>query len=156
MAICGASEQRGRGRPLLMRCMKPGFGLEIFGPQLATWNSTRPSSLASFFSGMARFAALYFRKKRSHAPGPTTPIVSFVTGATMMAGNLAVCRSAPWARSRPRGAPTASVRPPGRVLQPGGYSSFWLTNTHTNASCIENQVAFASAPPPASVCHIWK
>ena len=140
-----------------------GAALCPVGATAAIRNSTRPSSLASFFSGMsrsrltgARFAALYFRKKRSHAPGPTTPIVSFVTGATMMAGNLAVCRSAPWARSRPRGAPTASVRPLGRALQPGGYSSFWLTNTHTNASCIENQVAFASAPPPASVCHIWK
>jgi hypothetical protein len=37
----------------------------------AMQNSTRPSSAASFFSEMARFAALYFRKKRSHAPGPT-------------------------------------------------------------------------------------
>jgi hypothetical protein len=36
--------------------------------------------VASFFSGMARFAALYFRKKRSHAPGPTTIIVGSATG----------------------------------------------------------------------------
>ena len=44
-------------------------------------NITRPSSLASFFSGMARFAALYFRKKRSHAPGPTTIIAGPAGGA---------------------------------------------------------------------------
>ena len=54
----------------------------------AIQNSTRPSSAASFFSGMsrsrltgARFAALYFRKKRSHAPGPTAIIVEPAGGA---------------------------------------------------------------------------
>ena len=44
-------------------------------------NTTRPSSVASFFSGMARCAALYFRKKRSHAPGPTTIIAGPADGA---------------------------------------------------------------------------
>ena len=44
-------------------------------------NTTRPSSVASFFSGMARCAALYFRKKRSHAPGPTTIIAEPAGGA---------------------------------------------------------------------------
>ena len=41
----------------------------------------RPSSVASFFSGMARYAALYFRKKRSHAPGP--PVI--IAGADRVA-----------------------------------------------------------------------
>jgi hypothetical protein len=53
--------------------------------QPAPQYSTRPSSLAPFFSGMARFAALYFRKKRSHAPGPTTIIAGSATGMSRRA-----------------------------------------------------------------------
>jgi len=49
--------------------------LRIVGAALAATIFTRPHSLASFFSAMARCAALYLQKKRSHALGPTTHIV---------------------------------------------------------------------------------
>jgi hypothetical protein len=42
---------------------------------------TRPHSLASFFSAMARCAALYLRKKRSHALGPAMMVVGPAGGA---------------------------------------------------------------------------
>ena len=58
--------------------------------RLAATNLIRPSSLASFFSAMARCAALYLQKKRSHAPGPTVMVV----GAWYRCARSSVVRSA--------------------------------------------------------------
>ena len=84
---------------------------------------TRPSSAASFFSGMARCAALYFRKKRSHAPGPTTIIAksaggAFIEGSKAQRAQHASSRQAgsrhdreKCAVCRPRSVPDRASRP---------------------------------------------
>jgi len=122
---------------------------------------TRPSSAASFFSGMARCAALYFRKKRSHAPGPTTIIARSAGGAFIEGSKAqraqhashdrekcAVCRlcSVPDRASRPRVVPvsveTRSCRRTHRLRR------FRRENLHRTCTASCPQEPLARQTPP--------
>ena len=97
-------------------------------------NTTRPSSVASFFSGMARCAALYFRKKRSHAPGPTTIIAGPADGAFFEGSKAQRAQHASHDREKCAGCRPCSCRehrgrrPYDRAATLDGRVLFWIAD----------------------------